>query len=253
MELGSGWGATADRLETIDTIAFEDLPAMGKASIAGHAGKLLYARSASTEILVFQGRRHLYEGAGLTPLAFPAYLFKKLGCQAVLLTNAAGGINPGFSPGDLMCLADHINLMGVNPLMGDYNPVWGERFPDMSEVYCPNLRGLLRTAANNVDIDLKQGIYAAFSGPSYETPAEIRMLATIGADAIGMSTIPSAILSNAAGLKVAALSCITNLAAGISLEKLNHHEVTDTGEKSKAHMQALVLEFIKLLDNSSDL
>ena len=241
--LGSGWGDVVDALEIIDTLGFEEIPGLGRTGVVGHSGRLVRARSGGVELLVFQGRRHFYEGEGWTPVSIPVRILKEMGVQAVVLTNAAGGIRADLTPGRLMLIDDHLNLMGNHPLIGPHNPLWGPRFLDQSHVYDPILREVAMTAAMAAGEPLARGVYLALTGPTYETPAEIRAYRTLGADAVGMSTVPEAVLAGAAGLRVLGISCITNLAAGISATPLSHEEVAET---SAAVMPRLVGYFEKL-------
>ena len=241
--LGSGWSEVVDAFEIKDTIEYGEIPGLGKAGVVGHAGKLSWAVGAGLETFIFQGRRHYYEGVGWTPIAIPIYLLKSFGVQRLLLTNAAGGCRDGMTPGDLMIIADHINNFGVSPLLGEHNPVWGPRFADQSHVYDHALIKLLEQAGQKAGVPLTQGVYLASTGPTYETPAEVRAFKTLGADAVGMSTVPEAMLANAAGLKVAGLSCITNLAAGISKQDLTHEEVTDTTRQTMPRMKKVLASF----------
>lgn len=249
--LGSGWSDVAEALEIRDTMSYTDIPGLGATGVAGHAGRLVWGSGAGVETFVFQGRRHWYEGEGWTPIALPLYVLKQLGAQHVVLTNAAGGINPGFKVGDLMVIDDHINWMFAHVLPGPHNPVWGPRFPDQSNVYAPELRDLMDKAAAASGILVRHGVYLATSGPTYETPAEIRMFGRLGADAVGMSTIPEAVLASAAGMKVAAISCISNLAAGISKQALSHEEVAETTNRVMGDMKKLLLQFLKELAATS--
>jgi len=195
--------------------------------------------------LFMQGRVHYYEGLSLDKVTLPIKAFKLLGVKTVILTNAAGAVNKEFKPADLMLLTDHINFMGTNPLIGKNDNTLGTRFPDMSEVYKRDLRELAKNCAKNLDIDLKEGVYLATTGPSYETPAEIRMFRTLGADAVGMSTVPEAIFANYCGMKVLGISCITNYAAGVSDKKLTHTEVIESADKAKESFKSLIKEIIK--------
>lgn len=235
--LGSGWSEVVDTFEIKDTIEYGDIPGLGKAGVVGHAGKLSWASGAGLETFIFQGRRHYYEGVGWTPIAIPIYILKHLGAQRVVLTNAAGGVRDDMKPGDLMIISDHFNNFGVNPLLGAHNPVWGPRFADQSTIYDPDLIACLKRAGEQAKVPLSTGVYLASTGPTYETPAEVQAYKRWGADAVGMSTVPEAMLANAAGLKVAGLSCITNLAAGISKQALSHEEVTDTTQQTMPRMK----------------
>ena len=243
--LGSGWSEVVDSFQIADAIPYEDIPGLGKTGVVGHAGRLVLAEASGVETLIFQGRRHFYEGVGWTPIALPVFLLKALGAQAVMVTNAAGGVRADLKPGSLMIIDDHINFLGANPLIGAHDAVWGPRFPDQSEVYNTKLRRLLAQAGSAAGETLPHGVYLADSGPTYESPAEIRAFRTLGADAVGMSTVPEALLANAAGLKVVGLSCITNLAAGISKQALSHEEVTEATRNAMARMKSIVLGFWK--------
>ena len=243
MVLGSGWSEAAAGFEALDEISFADIPRFGAAGVAGHAGRLLWGRRAGVEAFIFRGRRHVYEGVGFEPVIMPVYLAKRFGAKAMFLTNAAGGVRKEWNAGDLMAITDHINLMGVNPLVGPHDPFWGARFPDQSAVWSPRLRKLLAEAAEAAGVALREGVYLAGTGPTYETPAEVRAFRAMGADAVGMSTVPEAILANAAGLEVVGVTCITNMASGILDQPLTHEEVTETTAKSMEKMRALVLAF----------
>lgn len=241
--LGSGWSDVAEAFTVKSTIAYEDIPGLGAPGVVGHSGRLIWAEHAGMETFVFQGRRHWYEGEGWTPVSLPIYVLKKLGCTRLMVTNAAGGINSDFQVGDLMVITDHINAMCAHPLIGKANSIWGPRFPDQTYLYNAKLRDQLALAARKCNIRLKQGVYLAASGPTYETPAEIRSYKTWGADAVGMSTVPEAMLANAAGIKVVGLSCITNFAAGILDQPLSHKEVTEATRVAMPKMTSLVLQF----------
>lgn len=245
--LGSGLSDIADSFEPLGVLPYEKIPGLGKAGVAGHAGRLVWGRSAGLETFIFQGRRHYYEGVDWETIAIPLFLLKSLGAQAVFLTNAAGGTNPQWKPGDLMIIEDHINMLGVTPLLGPHDPFWGPRFPDQSFIYDKKLRAALARAGRKTQVALRRGVYFAGTGPTYETPAEIRAWRTLGADAVGMSTVPEAMLANAAGLRVVGLSCITNMAAGILNQALTHQEVFDTSQQAMARMKKLILQFWKEL------
>lgn len=248
--LGSGWSEVVEAFDIEDQVPYEEIPGLGKTGVVGHAGRLAWGKPFGLETLIFQGRRHYYEGEGWTPVAIPLYVLKQLGAETVVLTNAAGGIRSDMKPGDLMIIKDHINNFRDNPLLGEHNPVWGPRFPDQSHVYAKELRILLKQAGVAVSEKLFEGVYLASSGPVYETPAEIRAYKAIGADAVGMSTVPEAMLANAAGMRVAALSCITNLAAGISPTDLTHEEVTETTKSAMSRMKKVLAQFWKELANA---
>jgi len=239
--LGSGLGEFADRVGESAAIAFADIPHFKKVSVAGHAGRLVLGRVNGVPVAVLQGRYHYYEGHDIRDVVFPVRVLAKLGIAGLLLTNAAGGIGRGLQPGDLMIIRDHINLMGLNPLRGANDERLGPRFPDMSAVYDPGFQEIVAAAQAEIGRTAPRGVYLALSGPSYETPAEIRMLAALGADAVGMSTVPEAICARHMGVRVAGISCVTNLAAGISKQPLSHREVTETADRVKS-------DFIKLLE-----
>jgi purine-nucleoside phosphorylase len=238
--LGSGLGEFAAAVAGQTAIAYSDIPHFKKVSVAGHAGRLVLGTVGAVEVAVLQGRYHYYEGHAIDDVVFPVHVLGLLGAKSLLLTNAAGGIGRELRPGDLMVIRDHINLMGVNPLRGANDERLGPRFPDMSAVYHPALQDIIAAAQKDLGLAGRRGVYLALSGPSYETPAEIRMLAALGADAVGMSTVPEAVCARHMGLRVAGISCITNLAAGISAQPLSHKEVTETAERVKG-------DFIKLL------
>jgi len=232
--LGSGWANVAEEFSVRGKIPYSCLPALGKTTVAGHDGVLLRAELAGLETLIFQGRRHWYEGTGWTPVALPIYLLKKFGAASVVLTNAAGGIRSDLKSGDLMLIKDHINAMGANPLCGKHDGFWGKRFPDQTDVYDKKLRVLAKTAARCLKISMKEGVYAAVSGPTYETPAETFAFRKLGVDAIGMSTVPEAMLANAAGLKVLGLSIIANTASGLrGGKRLAHDEICRNVEEAR--------------------
>lgn len=231
--LGSGLGEFADQVMEKSMFEYADIPHFKKVSVAGHAGRLVLGKIGSIPVAVLQGRYHYYEGHDISDVIFPVRVLGKLGVKSLLLTNAAGGINRELKPGDLMVIRDHINLMGINPLRGANDERLGPRFPDMSGVYDLKFQDVIASAQKEIGLAAKNGVYLALSGPSYETPAEIRMLAALGADAVGMSTVPEAICARHMGLRVAGISCITNLAAGISAQPLSHKEVTETAERVK--------------------
>ncbi|PYQ36974.1 MAG: purine-nucleoside phosphorylase [Acidobacteria bacterium] len=230
--LGSGLGAFAERLKNRLAIPYEEIPHFPVPSgVVGHAGELVLGDVDSTPVAVLSGRVHFYEGRPMTDVVFPARALARLGVGAVVLTNAAGGVRRTFKPGDLMLLTDHINAFGTNPLIGPNEDSLGARFPDMSRVYDPGLRKLAKDTARSLRIPLREGVYLGNSGPSYETPAEIRAYRTIGADAVGMSTVPEAIALSHTGVRVLGISTITNMAAGILPKPLDHSEVLATTKK----------------------
>lgn len=240
--LGSGLGEFADTLEEKVAVPYETIPHFKKVSVVGHAGRLVIGNIKGKPTAVMQGRYHYYEGHDIREVVFPVRVLCRLGIKKLLLTNAAGGINPMLVPGDLMIIRDHINMMGVNPLKGENDERLGPRFPDMSRVYDEKLINIIAETMASMGMGVKRGVYLALSGPSYETPAEIKMLSVLGADAVGMSTVPEAIVARHMGVTVAGISCVSNLAAGISKTPLSHDEVTETANRVKGH-------FIKLLTN----
>jgi purine-nucleoside phosphorylase len=243
--LGSGFQGAACRLHIETTIPCTKLPGFPRPGVQGHKGEILAGRFGQTPVLLLSGRAHFYEGHPMEVVTFPVRVMAAFGVRDLLLTNAAGGINSRFRPGDFMCLSDHINLMGTNPLRGPQVP-GRERFIDLSEVYAPELRRLLASAARKARAPLHSGVYLAVSGPSYETPAEIRAFARLGADAVGMSTVPEAIVARQCGLRVAGLSCITNLAAGRAHGALSHEDVLETAARVGQTAAALIEHFVKL-------
>lgn len=229
--LGSGLGAFADALENPVATPYAEIPGWPPSTALGHAGKLVTGEIDGTPVIVLAGRAHLYEGYTAAQAAFGIRELARRGVRSVVLTNAAGGINLNYRPGDLVLISDHINLLGVNPLTGPNDDSLGPRFPDMSEAYSREYREIAKAAARELGFEMQEGVYAAVPGPSYETPAEIRYLRTIGADLVGMSTVPETIAANHMGMKVLAISCVTNMAAGILPQKLHHSEVMETGER----------------------
>jgi purine-nucleoside phosphorylase len=243
--LGSGFHHVLTELRVAKKIAYAEIPGFPKPTVAGHAGELYFGHLGKTPVLVLSGRAHFYEGHEMERVTFATRTLAAFGITDLLLTNAAGGINRKFRAGDFMVLTDHINLMGTNPLRGP-NPKGLPRFVDLTEVYDKKLRKVLFAAGKISKQKLRQGVYLAVSGPSYETPAEIRALAALGADAVGMSTVPEAIVARQCGLRVAGVSCITNLAAGISKEKLSHDEVMATAERVKKSGASLIRNFAEI-------
>ena len=245
--LGSGWGEALKIDEVLVRIKYADIPGLGASTVKGHSGEFILYRHAGKLIAAWCGRRHYYEGAGWEPVVLPVEILRRMGCQTLLLTNASGGINPALRPGDFVIIRDHINLVGVNPLIGPHVEEWGERFPDMSEVYTKRLAELLHASANKLGLRAMDGVYAYTSGPCYETPAEIQAYKAQGADVVGMSTVPEAVFACACGMRIAGLSLVSNLAAGISRRTLNHEEVMSAGESAKPSMSALIEDFIARL------
>ena len=240
MILGSGLGDFADTLENRQVIPFTDIPDFPAATVPGHAGAFVFGRKHGKSIVCLQGRLHYYEGHSMDVLTIPVRIMARLGVQTLVLTNAAGGVNKNYRPGDLMLITDHINYSGSNPLIGVNDPELGPRFPDVTDLYSAGLRLKIKLAAVESGIGLRQGVYMMFSGPSYETPAEIRMARILGADAVGMSTVPEALVAAQCGLRVLGVSCITNLAAGVSPNKLSHQEVMETAALAHDKFQSLL-------------
>jgi purine-nucleoside phosphorylase len=238
--LGSGLGAFAEALEDSVIIPYKDIPNFPRSTAVGHAGRLVVGRIGNLTVAAMQGRVHQYEGYSSREAGFPIRVLFRLGIKSLILTNAAGGINSAYQKGALVLLSDHINLQGNNPLNGPNDERFGQRFPDMSEAYSRRYRLLAQDAASQLGIDLKEGVYAALIGPSYETPAEIRFLRTIGADLVGMSTVPEVIVARHVGIKVLAISCVTNMAAGLSEGEISHQDVLDTGERVRGTLLALL-------------
>lgn len=243
--LGSGLGDLAEKIENADVISYKDIPGFPVSTVKGHKGLLVIGELCGKTVLCMQGRFHFYEGNPMSKITYPIRVMKLLGVETLVITNAAGGVNKGFKSGDLMLIEDHINLMGTNPLIGFNDDEIGPRFPDMSQAYDKELFEKAKGTAKANDIDVKAGVYLALTGPSYETPAEIRAFRTLGADAVGMSTVPEVIAANHCGIKVLGISCITNMAAGINKTPLSHKEVIETTEKSKEKFATLVTSIIK--------
>ena len=246
--LGSGLGSFVANNMVIETsIPFHDIPNFSGTTVVGHSGNLVFGTVHNHPVVVMQGRIHFYEGHSMNDVVLPTRVLKALGIENLIVTNSAGGLADKMSAGDLMIIEDHINLMGTNPLIGPNLNEWGPRFPDMTEAYNLNLRNLLEQVFVQEKISYKKGVYCAVTGPSYETPAEVRYLKNIGGSAVGMSTAPEVIVANQMGLKVVGLSCITNLAAGLSSQKLTHSEVTETAKRVEADFCKILAQFIKKL------
>ena len=241
--LGSGLGELADDYAKV-CIPYSEIPGFIASTVAGHKGQLVFAEINGKNVVMMQGRIHYYEGHTLQETTYPVKVMRKLGVTKLILTNAAGGINPEFKPSDLMLITDHINNMGANPLVGKNDDEFGVRFPDMTEVYKKDFITLAKGCAKNLGIDLKEGVYLANSGPSYETPAEIRMYKLMGADAVGMSTIPEAIVGNYCGMKILGISCITNAASKTDGSKLSHEEVIAASAVAKDKFKKLIVEIL---------
>jgi purine-nucleoside phosphorylase len=250
--LGSGLGSYAELFSKKTVIPFCELSHFPRSTVPGHSGNLVLGEAEGVPAVALQGRVHFYEGYTMAEVAYPTRVLGGLGIRQLIVTNAAGGINVNFRPGDLMLIADHINLMGTNPLIGKNMDELGPRFPDMTEAYDSGMRATALRVAGDVGVSLFQGVYAGLAGPSYETPAEIRMLRSLGADAVGMSTVPEVIVANHMGIGVLGLSCITNMAAGILPRKLTHQEVMDTTEMVKEKFISLLRGIVPALPALSD-
>lgn len=238
--LGSGLGAFADSLCESTGVPYLDIPSFPQSTAIGHAGRMVIGKAGDVPVAAMQGRVHQYEGYSAQEVTFPIRVFSRMGITSVILTNAAGGINPGYSQGALVLLSDHINLQGTNPLVGPNDDRFGVRFPDMTQAYSRAYRELAREEAEKLNIILQEGVYAGLLGPSYETPAEIEYLRRIGADLVGMSTVAEVIAARHMGLNVLAISCVTNMAAGILDQPLSHAEVMETGERVRTTFEALL-------------
>jgi purine-nucleoside phosphorylase len=238
--LGSGLGAFADELTGPTKIPYQKIPGFPRSTAVGHAGQLAIGKVGGIEVVVMQGRVHFYEGYTAKEVVFPMRVLGRLGIRSAILTNAAGGIDLGYKQGALVVIRDHINLQGANPLIGPNDERFGPRFPDMTQAYWKQYREIALAEANRLGIEVHEGVYAALSGPSYETPAEIRYLRTIGADLVGMSTVPETIVARHLSIRVLGISCVTNMAAGILNQPINHAEVMETGERVKTQFIALL-------------
>ncbi|OLN27745.1 purine-nucleoside phosphorylase [Desulfosporosinus metallidurans] len=245
--LGSGLGSFADLVEEKIVISYKDIPHFPISTVEGHAGQLVFGKVSGRKVMVMQGRFHYYEGYSMQEVTFPIRVMQVLGATGLIVTNAAGGINSGFHPGDLILIKDHLNLMGDNPLRGANLLSLGPRFPDLSEGYDLEWRQKALTIARELGINPQEGVYAAMSGPNYETPAEIRYLRTIGADMVGMSTVPEVIVANHGGMQVLGISCVTNMAAGILAQKLNHTEVMETAGRIETQFVQFVQALVRVL------
>jgi purine-nucleoside phosphorylase len=248
--LGSGLGGFADSLDESSRIHYAEIPAFPRSTAIGHAGQMVIGKAAGVEVAAMQGRVHLYEGYSAQEVAFPIRVFARMGIRAVILTNAAGGINLNFSQGALVLIRDHVNLQGQNPLTGPNDDRFGVRFPDMTHAYAKDFRQIAREEAANLDMTLHEGVYAALAGPSYEAPAEIEYLRRIGADLVGMSTVAEVIVARHMEIKVLEISCVTNMAAGILDQPLSHAEVMETGERVKTKFEALLRAVLPRIQNA---
>lgn len=238
--LGSGLGDFCDKLEGQTVIPFSDIPGFPVSTVEGHVGAFVFGTCRGRSVVALRGRIHYYEGYTQQEITMPIRVMAKLGVRTVALTNAAGGVNLDFSAGCLMLISDHINFSGMNPLIGPNLADFGPRFPDMSDIYTKSLRAALKEKAAQAGIGLQEGVYMMYSGPNYETPAEIRAFRTLGADAVGMSTVPEALVARHSGMQVIGVSCITNMAAGVLDRKLDHSEVVETAERVKGEFTRLV-------------
>lgn len=243
--LGSGLGILADEIQDKTIIDYHEIPHFPISTVKGHAGRLILGELEGNFVVAMQGRFHYYEGYSMEEVTFPIRVMKSLGVKLLFVTNAAGGVNKAYEPGDLMLIADHINWGFDNPLIGKNYDILGQRFPDTSTVYHKNYRDLIKNIAQESNIKLQEGTYMMFTGPNYETPAEVRMARILGADAVGMSTVPEVIVAAHSGLRVVGISCITNMAAGILDQPLNHQEVIETADKVKDLFIAIVKKSLK--------
>ncbi len=243
--LGSGLGGFADTLEGSTIISYEEIPTFPQSTVQGHAGRLVIGNAGGVTIACMQGRMHLYEGYEAQRLGISIRTLYSLGVETLIITNAAGGIKQGLTPGGLMVITDHINFSGHNPLIGPNDDSFGVRFPDMTNAYDPGLRAELHQVAKEKSIDLQEGVYLQLTGPSFETPAEIRMLKTLGADAVGMSTVPECIVARHCGMRVAGLSVITNLAAGIADHEITHEDTMENADRALDNFSTMMTEFLR--------
>lgn len=244
--LGSGLGGFSDRLENAEAVYFRDIPDFPVSTVEGHDGAFVFGDFNGIPVVALRGRLHYYEGYTQQEVTMPVRVMKKLGVETLILTNAAGGVNLGFSAGALMLIKDHINYSGANPLIGPNLGEFGPRFPDMCDIYTKTLREKLKKEAASAGIGITEGVYAMYSGPNYETPAEIRFFRTAGADAVGMSTVPEALVASHCGMKVIGVSCITNMAAGVLDRKLDHREVIETANRVKSDFTKLLCLAIEI-------
>ncbi len=243
--LGSGLGHIAENLTEAVVIPYKEIPGFPVSTAPGHASQLIIGKLSGVPVILFKGRFHLYEGYRMEQIAFPIRCLKLLGCKTLILTNAAGGVNQEFAPGDLMVISDHINMTGQNPLIGQNYDTLGPRFPDLSYLYSPSLRTLAHTSAQELGISLKEGVYAWMTGPSFETPAEITMVRNNGGDAVGMSTVPEAITAAHSGIQVLGISCISNMAAGVLDQPITESEVMEIGKMVAKNFGKLIEKIVK--------
>lgn len=245
--LGSGLGSLADTIEDAEYYNYSNIPNFPTSTVEGHAGRLVIGKLGSKQVVAMQGRFHYYEGYSMEKITFPIRVMKLLGVSKLIVTNAAGAVNTKFNAGDLMVITDHINLSGSNPLFGPNMDEFGPRFPDMSQAYNLELRNKVLSAGKELGLDLREGVYAMFSGPTYETPSEVKMAGILGGDAVGMSTVPEVIVANHCGIKTVGISCLTNMAAGILDQPLNHEEVIETSNRVKNDFIKLMNKVIELI------
>ena len=245
--LGSGLGDFANKINVVAQLPYDKIDNFPVSTVPGHAGKFIFGYVGDVPVVCMKGRVHYYEGYAISDVVLPIRLMKMLGAEILFLTNAAGGVNLDFYPGDLMLITDHIACFAPNPLLGPNVDELGKRFPDMSNVYDDDLQELIRGKAKECNISIQEGVYTYLTGPSYESPADIRMLRVLGADAVGMSTVPEAIAANHMGMRICGISCVTNMAAGILKQPLNHEEVQETADKASMNFQKLVTEVVKTL------
>lgn len=248
--LGSGLGANADVMNIIGTVDYSSLPGFPISTVKGHAGRFVYGYIDDVKVIMMQGRVHYYEGYSMTDVVLPTRLMKMLGAKVLFLTNAAGGLNPDFNPGDFMIITDHISSFSPSPLIGENIDEFGPRFPDMSEVYDKDLINIIKSTASDLNINIREGVYVQTTGPNFETPAEVLMYQKLGGGAVGMSTACEAMAANHMGMKICGISCISNLACGLSPNPLTHLEVIETGNKVAPIFTKLVVESIKRIHDS---
>ncbi|WP_332692890.1 purine-nucleoside phosphorylase [Halalkalibacter lacteus] len=245
--LGSGLGELADEIENPTKIKYSEIPHFPVSTVEGHAGQLVIGQLHGKQVVAMQGRFHYYEGYSMQEVTFPVRVMKQLGVEAIVVTNACGGMNSSFKPGDLMIIEDHLNMTGVNPLIGPNEKELGPRFPDMSAAYTPELVSFVEETAKKLDISIQKGVYAGITGPTYMTPAELKMLRLVGGDAVGMSTVPEVIVASHMAMKVIGISCITDMAIGEDLEPLTHDQVVEVANRTKPQFMRLVKEVVSIL------
>jgi len=241
--LGSGLGVLAEEIPDPIVVTYEDIPSFPVSTVEGHAGQLVYGELGGKKVLALQGRFHYYEGYSMNKVTFPVRVMSALGVHSLIVTNSAGGANESFEPGDLMMITDHINSFGTNPLRGKNDEEHGPRFPDLTHAYDVEYQELIRSTAEGLDLPLQEGTYYGVAGPTYETPAEVKMIQTVGGDTVGMSTVPEVIVARHEGIRVAGISCITNLAAGMGAE-LNHNDVIEVSAKIRETFKELIVSIL---------